>query len=94
MVASSSFQAGALGDMEKGAHHPTVAMATPIARKSTNTAERIVNTECQGLLLNLQQMHNQDSAKDFLADAAVGYIHRGAERSPDSDCSHSKGAAV
>ena len=57
------------------AHHPTVAMATPIARKSTNTAERIVNTECQALLLNLQQMHNQGSGNCFPADAAVWYIH-------------------
>ena len=38
-------------------HHPTVAMANPIARKSTNTADRIVNTECQTLLLKLQQVH-------------------------------------
>ena len=35
------------------AYHPTVAMASPIARKSTNTAESIVKTECHGLLLNL-----------------------------------------
>jgi len=30
-------------------------MASPIARKSTKTADSIVNTECQGLLLNLQE---------------------------------------
>ncbi len=77
-----AFNAGAMDDMGKGAHQPTVAIATPIARKSTNTAERIVNTECQGLLLNLQQMHNQDSAKKLLADAAVGYIHRGSSTQP------------
>ena len=39
---------------EKGcAHHPTVAIARPIARKSTETAESIVKKECHGLLLNL-----------------------------------------
>ena len=35
------------------AHHPTVAIASPIARKSTKTAESIVKKECHGLLLNL-----------------------------------------
>ena len=35
------------------AHHPTVAIATPIARKSTKTADMMVNIVCHTLLLNL-----------------------------------------
>jgi hypothetical protein len=34
-------------------HHPTVAIAHPIAKKSTATAESMVYSECDTLLLNL-----------------------------------------
>ena len=40
------------------AHHPTVAIARPIARKSTKTAESIVKKECHGLLLNPVHSHS------------------------------------
>jgi hypothetical protein len=36
------------------AHQPTVAIATPIAKKSTNTADMMVENECHTPLLNLQ----------------------------------------
>ena len=37
----------------KVTYQPTVAMASPMAKKSTNTADRMVNVECHKLLLNL-----------------------------------------
>ena len=59
------------------AHHPTVAIARPIARKSTKTAESIVKKECHGLLLNLctaihfsgscVQNHTEDTEDELVA---------------------------